>query len=40
MAILFLILAAAAILYGLRRAPLASFAALWVFITSIPVLNV
>jgi protein O-mannosyl-transferase len=39
-AILFLILAAAAIVYGLRRAPLASFAALWVFITLIPVLNV
>jgi len=39
-AILFLILAAGAIVYGLRRAPLASFAALWVFITLIPVLNV
>jgi Flp pilus assembly protein TadD len=39
-AILFLTLAASAILYGLRRAPLASFAALWVFITLIPVLNV
>jgi protein O-mannosyl-transferase len=39
-AILFLILAAGAILYGLRRAPLASFAALWVFIALIPVLNV
>jgi Flp pilus assembly protein TadD len=39
-AILFLILAAGAILYGLRRAPLASFLALWVFITLIPVLNV
>jgi Flp pilus assembly protein TadD len=39
-AILFLIFAAAAIVYGLRRAPLASFAALWVFITLIPVLNV
>jgi protein O-mannosyl-transferase len=38
--ILFLILAAGAIAYGLRRAPLASFAALWVFITLIPVLNV
>jgi len=37
---LFLILAAGAIVYGLRRAPLASFAALWVFITLIPVLNV
>ena len=39
-AILFLILAAGAILYGLRHAPLASFAALWVFIALIPVLNV
>jgi tetratricopeptide (TPR) repeat protein len=39
-AILFLILAAVAIVYGLRRAPLASFAALWVFITLIPALNV
>jgi Flp pilus assembly protein TadD len=39
-AILFLILAAGAILYGLRRTPLASFAAFWVFITLIPVLNV
>jgi Flp pilus assembly protein TadD len=39
-AILILILAACAIAYGLRRAPLASFAALWVFITLIPVLNV
>jgi Flp pilus assembly protein TadD len=29
-----------AIVYGLRRAPLASFAALWVFITLIPALNV
>jgi protein O-mannosyl-transferase len=39
-ALLFLILAAGAILYGLRRCPLASFAALWVFIALIPVLNV
>lgn len=39
-AILFLILAAGAILYGLRRAPLVSFAALWVFVALIPVLNV
>ena len=39
-AILFLVLAASAILYGLRRAPLASFAALWVFVTLIPVLIV
>lgn len=39
-AILFLTLAAGAIVYGLRRAPLASFAALWVFITLIPALNV
>jgi len=39
-AILFLILAAVAIVYELRRAPLASFAALWVFITLIPALNV
>jgi len=39
-AILFLILVAVAIVYGLRRAPLASFAALWVFVTLIPVLNV
>ena len=38
--ILFLLLAAIAIVYGLRRAPLISFAALWVFITLIPVLNV
>jgi len=40
MAILFLILAGGAIVYWLRRAPFASFAALWVFITLIPVLNV
>jgi len=40
MAILFLILAAGAIVYWLHRAPLASFAALWVFITLVPVLNV
>lgn len=39
-AILFLILALGAIVCGLRRAPLASFAALWVFVTLIPVLNV
>jgi len=39
-AILFLILAAVAIVYGLRRAPLASFAALWVFVILIPALNV
>jgi Flp pilus assembly protein TadD len=39
-AILFLILAASAIGYGFRRASMASFAALWVFITLIPVLNV
>jgi len=39
-AILFLLLALGAILYGSRRVPLASFAALWVFITLIPVLNV
>jgi tetratricopeptide (TPR) repeat protein len=39
-AILFLILAAVAIVYGLRRAPLSSFAALWVFISLIPALNV
>jgi Flp pilus assembly protein TadD len=39
-AILLLILAANAIVCGLRRAPLASFAALWVFVTLIPVLNV
>ncbi len=38
--ILFLTLAAGAIAYGLPRAPLASFAALWVFVTLIPVLNV
>ncbi len=37
--ILLMILAAGTIVYGLRRAPLASFAALWVFITLIPVLN-
>ena len=37
--IMFLTLAAGVIVYGLRRAPLASFAALWVFITLIPVLN-
>lgn len=40
MAILFVIVAAGAIVYGLRRAPLASFAALWIFITLIPALNV
>lgn len=39
-AILFLILAGGAVVYGFRRAPLASFAALWVFIALIPVLNV
>ncbi len=39
-ATLLLILTAGAILYGLPRAPLASFAALWVFIALIPVLNV
>ena len=39
-AILFVLLALGAILYGSRRVPLASFAALWVFITLIPVLNV
>jgi Flp pilus assembly protein TadD len=39
-AILLLILAAVAIVYELRRAPLASFAALWIFITLIPALNV
>jgi Flp pilus assembly protein TadD len=39
-AILFLIFTAGAIVHGLRRAPLASFAALWVFITLIPALNV
>jgi Flp pilus assembly protein TadD len=39
-AILFLILAVCAIAYGLRRAPLASFAALWIFLPLIPVLNV
>jgi Flp pilus assembly protein TadD len=39
-AILFLILAAVAIVYGLRRAPLTSFAALWGFISLIPALNV
>lgn len=39
-AILFVLFALGAILYGFRRAPLASFAALWVFITLIPVLNV
>jgi Flp pilus assembly protein TadD len=39
-AILFLLFAGGAILYGVRRAPLASLAALWVFIALIPVLNV
>jgi protein O-mannosyl-transferase len=39
-AILFLIAAAGGIVYGARRAPLAAFAALWVCITLIPVLNV
>jgi protein O-mannosyl-transferase len=39
-AILFLILAAGAVLYGFRRAPMVSFAMLWVFIALIPVLNV
>jgi hypothetical protein len=39
-AILFLILAAVTVLYGFRRAPLVSFATLWVFLALIPVLNV
>lgn len=39
-AILFLVLAAGTIMYGMRRAPLAAFSALWVFITIIPVLDV
>ncbi|HXY51904.1 MAG TPA: tetratricopeptide repeat protein [Terriglobales bacterium] len=38
-AILFLIVAAAGIAYSVRRAPLAAFAASWVFLTLIPVLN-
>jgi protein O-mannosyl-transferase len=37
---LFLLVAFAAICYGLRRAPLAAFAALWVFITLLPVMNI
>ena len=40
LAIVFLIFSASAILYGLRRAPLLSFAALWIVLTLIPVLNV
>ena len=39
-AVLFVFLAFGGILYGLRHAPSASFAALWVFITLIPVLDV
>jgi protein O-mannosyl-transferase len=38
--ILFAVLSCAAICYGLRRAPLAAFAALWVFITLLPVMNI
>src|SRR5580700_8161830 len=38
--ILFVILACLAIYYGFRRAPLAVFAALWVFITLLPVMNI
>jgi Flp pilus assembly protein TadD len=38
--ILFLLLAAGAIVYGWRCAPWVAFAALWIFITLIPVLNV
>jgi tetratricopeptide (TPR) repeat protein len=38
-AMLFLLLGLAGIVYGFRRAPLASFAATWVFLTLLPVLN-
>jgi protein O-mannosyl-transferase len=38
--ILFLLAAAVAIRYGLGRAPLATFAALWVFIGLLPVMNI
>jgi len=38
-AILFLVLAAAGVGYGWRRAPLAVFAASWAFLTLVPVLN-
>jgi protein O-mannosyl-transferase len=38
--ILFLVLACSAVWYGFRRAPLAAFAALWVFITLLPVMNI
>jgi protein O-mannosyl-transferase len=38
--ILFLLVACSAIFYALRRAPLAAFAVLWVFITLLPVMNI
>ncbi|HZQ91299.1 MAG TPA: tetratricopeptide repeat protein [Terriglobales bacterium] len=38
-ALLFLLIGGAAILFARRRAPLAAFAAAWVFITLVPVLN-
>jgi Flp pilus assembly protein TadD len=38
-AVLLIVIAAGAVIYGMRRAPLASFVALWVFITLIPVLD-
>lgn len=38
--LLFVTLAGAAIVYGARRRPLLSFAALWVFITLLPVMNI
>jgi protein O-mannosyl-transferase len=39
-AILFLLIAFAAIFYAFRRAPLAAFAALWVFVALLPVMNI
>ena len=38
--ILFAVLACIALWYGIRRAPLAAFAGLWVFITLLPVMNI
>jgi|HubBroStandDraft_6_1064221.scaffolds.fasta_scaffold01944_3 tetratricopeptide (TPR) repeat protein len=38
--ILFVAIASVAVSYGLRRASLAAFAALWVFITLLPVMNI
>lgn len=38
-AILFVLIVGSAIVYAFRRAPLAAFAASWVFVTLIPVLN-